>query len=212
MARDLSDVRFLTVAEVADMMRVSNMTVYRMVHSGEMPAIRFGRSFRIPETAVEAAIQLPSDARLWIFAAERPLSNSESARVLEETDSFIGQWMAHGAPLTAGRDLRYDQFVLVGVDERAAGVSGCSIDALVRRMQQLESVLGLELVNNAPVLYREGETIARVSRDRFAQLAASGTVGPNTRVFDNTLSRVGDLQAGKWEVKAAEAWHKQAFF
>ena len=156
--------------------------------------------------------QLPSDARLWIFAAERPLSSSESARVLEETDSFISEWMAHGAPLTAGRDLRYDQFVLVGVDERAAGVSGCSIDALVRRMQQLESVLGLELVNNAPVLYREGETIARVSRDRFAQLAASGTVGPNTRVFDNTLSRVGDLQAGKWEVKAAEAWHKQAFF
>ena len=59
MARDLADVRFLTVAEVAEMMRVSNMTVYRMVHSGDLPAIRFGRSFRIPETAVEAAIQLP---------------------------------------------------------------------------------------------------------------------------------------------------------
>jgi excisionase family DNA binding protein len=64
MARDLSDVRFLTVAEVADMMRVSNMTVYRMVHSGDLPAIRFGRSFRIPETAVEAAIQLPADLRI----------------------------------------------------------------------------------------------------------------------------------------------------
>jgi len=35
-----------------------------MVHSGEMPAIRFGRSFRIPETAVEAAIQLPADLRI----------------------------------------------------------------------------------------------------------------------------------------------------
>jgi hypothetical protein len=156
--------------------------------------------------------QLPPDARLWIFAAERPLTAPEKARVLEETDSFISQWMAHGVPLTAGRDLKYDQFVLVGVDERAAGVSGCSIDALVRRMQQLEGLLGLELVNNAPVLYREGQVIERVSRDRFAQLAASGTVGPNTRVFDNTLSRVGDLQAGKWEVKAAESWHRQAFF
>ena len=46
MASDLSEVRFLTVAEVADMMRVSKMTVYRLVHSGELPAIRFGRSFR----------------------------------------------------------------------------------------------------------------------------------------------------------------------
>jgi excisionase family DNA binding protein len=56
MKRDLSDVRFLTVAEVADMMRVSKMTVYRLVHSGELPAIRFGRSFRVPESAVAAAV------------------------------------------------------------------------------------------------------------------------------------------------------------
>jgi hypothetical protein len=62
------------------------------------------------------------------------------------------------------------------------------------------------------VLYREGDAIERVSRDRFAELAAAGTVGLNTRVFDNTLSRVGDLQAGKWEVKASEAWHARAFF
>jgi len=60
MARDLSDVRFLTVAEVADMMRVSNMTVYRLVHSGELPAVRFGRSFRIPESAVLTAIETPA--------------------------------------------------------------------------------------------------------------------------------------------------------
>jgi excisionase family DNA binding protein len=52
----LSDARFLTVAEVADMMRVSRMTVYRLVHSGDLPAIRFGRSFRVPESAVQMAM------------------------------------------------------------------------------------------------------------------------------------------------------------
>ena len=52
MTDGLEDVRFLTVAEVAGMMRVSKMTVYRMVHAGELPAIRFGRSFRVPESAV----------------------------------------------------------------------------------------------------------------------------------------------------------------
>ena len=56
---DLSNLRFLTVGEVADMMRVSNMTVYRLVHSGDLPAVRFGRSFRIPESAVVAAIATP---------------------------------------------------------------------------------------------------------------------------------------------------------
>lgn len=50
--RELSQVAFLTVAEVATMMRVSKMTVYRLVHSGELPAVRVGRSFRVPEKAV----------------------------------------------------------------------------------------------------------------------------------------------------------------
>ena len=50
--RPLSEVRFLTVAEVAAVMRVSKMTVYRLVHGGELPAIRVGRSFRVPEQAV----------------------------------------------------------------------------------------------------------------------------------------------------------------
>jgi excisionase family DNA binding protein len=49
----LREVRFLTVAEVAGVMRVSKMTVYRMVHAGELPAVRVGRSFRVPEKAVQ---------------------------------------------------------------------------------------------------------------------------------------------------------------
>ena len=48
----LGEVRFLTVAEVASIMRVSKMTVYRMVHNGDLPAVRVGRSFRVPEDAV----------------------------------------------------------------------------------------------------------------------------------------------------------------
>jgi excisionase family DNA binding protein len=49
----LSGVKFLTVAEVASMMRVSKMSVYRMIHAGELEAVRFGRSFRVPEKAVD---------------------------------------------------------------------------------------------------------------------------------------------------------------
>jgi excisionase family DNA binding protein len=48
----LRDIHFLTVTEVATIMRVSKMTVYRLVGSGELEAIRVGRSFRIPEQAV----------------------------------------------------------------------------------------------------------------------------------------------------------------
>jgi hypothetical protein len=156
--------------------------------------------------------QLPPDARLWIFPASRALSDDEQRSVFAETDAFIDEWMAHGVPLNAARDVRHGQFVLIGVDERAAGASGCSVDALVRRMGRLQAVLGVELVENGPVLYRSGERIERVSRDRFADLASKGEVNLDTVVFDNTLVRVGDLRAGRWEVRAADAWHARAFF
>ncbi len=53
----LGEVRFLTVAEVASIMRVSKMTVYRMVHNGDLPAVRVGRSFRVPEDAVNSYLE-----------------------------------------------------------------------------------------------------------------------------------------------------------
>ena len=49
---NVSEVNFMTVAEVATIMRVSKMTVYRLVHGGELEAVRVGRSFRVPESAV----------------------------------------------------------------------------------------------------------------------------------------------------------------
>ncbi|CAL9523238.1 excisionase family DNA binding domain-containing protein [Streptomyces sp. HPH0547] len=55
--RPLNEVVFLTVAEVAAVMRVSKMTVYRLVHSGHLPAIRVGRSFRVPEKAVHEYLE-----------------------------------------------------------------------------------------------------------------------------------------------------------
>lgn len=44
----------LTVTEVAKILRVSKMTVYRFVHSGELASVRVGRSIRIPLVAAKA--------------------------------------------------------------------------------------------------------------------------------------------------------------
>ncbi|GAA1869315.1 helix-turn-helix domain-containing protein [Paeniglutamicibacter psychrophenolicus] len=52
-SQNFANARFMTVAEVAEVMRVSKMTVYRLVHAGDLPAVRFGRSYRVPESAVQ---------------------------------------------------------------------------------------------------------------------------------------------------------------
>lgn len=156
--------------------------------------------------------ELPDHARLWVFAAERPLRPTEAARLLDATDAFLDAWHAHQVPLTCARDWRHDQFLLVAVDEAAAGVSGCSIDALVRTMKGLGEELGVRLFDHASVFYRDADEVRRASRERFADAASEGVVSPQTIVFDNTVGSVGALRAGEWERPASAAWHGRAFF
>lgn len=155
--------------------------------------------------------QLPESARLWIYAADRQLDQAERAELLGAVDGFLAVWKAHGEPLTAARDWRHDQFLLVAVDESAAGASGCSIDSLVHTLGQLEQRLGLTLLDHGPVLFRRGNRIERLSRPEFAELARKGEVTADTVVFNNTLTRLVDLRAGRWETPARDSWHARAF-
>ena len=155
--------------------------------------------------------QLPDDSRVWIFAADRPLDAPEARRLLEHVDAFLVGWKAHGHPLTVARDWKYDRFLLVGVDEASAGASGCSIDAMVRTLEELEQQLAVQLLDHGPVLFRRDEGIARLPRPAFAELARGGGVSADTVVFNNTLTRVGELREGRWEAPARTSWHGRAF-
>jgi len=155
---------------------------------------------------------LPDDGRLWIFPSSRPLEPTEQEVLLAEVDDFLEGWAAHGTPLRCGRSLWEDRFLLVAVDEKAAGASGCSIDTLQRRMGLLGPRMGVTLIERGPVWYRDGEEIAAVSRARFKELAAAGEVDPETPVVDTTLTRVGEARAGALERPARESWHARAFF
>lgn len=155
---------------------------------------------------------LPDDARMWVFAAERGLTQSEAEAVLATVDGFLGVWAAHGRPLRSARELRESQFLIVAVDEAAAGASGCSIDALVREIRGLEQQLGVSLVDHGPIVFRDGGAIRRVARDEFADLARDGRVTLETVVFDNTIARLAALRGGGWELPASASWHGRAFF
>jgi hypothetical protein len=157
---------------------------------------------------------LPDSARLWVFGMSRPLEAAERARLLGEVDGFLERWKAHGHPLAAGSSWEYERFLLVGVDDRITPPSGCSIDALVRALREIEEELDVEMVGGAPVWYREGGPegeLRRVSRSDFRNRVREGEITPDTIVYDLSLTRVGELRDGRWELPARESWHGRYF-
>ncbi|HET7458004.1 MAG TPA: hypothetical protein VFJ74_10130 [Gemmatimonadaceae bacterium] len=150
---------------------------------------------------------LPPSARVWVFAAERPVTGAAAERLLAEVDGFLARWSAHGEPLTAAREWQDDRFLTIGVDQSTAGASGCSIDGLFRTLRSLEPVLGTTLVAGGRVYYRDvsGE-VRTASRDEFSDLASRGAVTRSTRVFDPTVPTRGEWDA-RFETVAGESWH-----
>jgi hypothetical protein len=156
---------------------------------------------------------LPDDARLWVFPATEPVCGEAAERLLARVDEFLGDWRAHGDPLTVGRAWRDDRFLVVAVDERTAPPSGCSIDALVRVLKELEGELGIALTDHVDVLHRAPDgAIRRDDRPTFARRARAGEVDLDTPVFDTTLTRLSALRQGRFEVPVRDAWHRRAFF
>ena len=87
---------------------------------------------------------MPDEARIWIIPAAEAVPAETSARLLQQVDAFLEEWHAHGHPVVGARDWRYDQFLLVAVDEASAGASGCSIDAMVNTLARLERALSVQ--------------------------------------------------------------------
>ncbi len=162
----------------------------------------------LPDRKPSGLERLPDSARLWIFGVSRPLNPAEVQSLLDRVDGFLSSWAAHGHPLAAARNWVEGRFLMVGVDDQVEPPSGCSIDALLRILAEVEREIGVEILGNAPVWYRDVEGApVRVSRPMFKERAALGSIDGDTPVFDLTLTRVGDLRAGRFERPARDLWH-----
>lgn len=152
---------------------------------------------------------LPDDARLWVFGARAPLDDVDAPRLLGAVDGFLKTWKAHGEPLTCARDFRDEHFLLVAVDERASGASGCSIDGLFRLLKQAEEGVGTSLVGGGLVYFRSIAGLAvSCSRREFEHMSAMGDVDGETPVFDTTVTTMGEFRA-RFERPARASWHAE---
>lgn len=154
--------------------------------------------------------QLPATARVWIYQASRPFTSEETVGMLPALARFGEEWTSHGRSLLASAAVLHQHFLVLGLDEAVAGASGCSIDASVRFVAQLEQHLGLELLEKSRLAFMQDGELHLLDRRELKAAAASGTVLPNTLYFDNTLATKGELDTC-WPRPAGETWLTRYF-
>ena len=150
--------------------------------------------------------ELPDNARIWIYQSDRNFTESELLEIEGGLTAFLKEWTAHGTDLQAGFELRYRRFIIIGLDQRVAGASGCSIDASVHFIQQLEQKYGVQLLDRMNVSFKQGEYITYKSLQDFKKMGKARAVNANTIVFNNLVATKGEYLE-HWEVPAAESWH-----
>jgi hypothetical protein len=154
--------------------------------------------------------QLPDSARVWIYQASRPLTAAEIVAVQPALARFAEAWTSHGRALQASAAFLHQQFLVIGLDEAVADASGCSIDASVRFVRELEQQLELTLLEKSQLAFLVDGQVRLLGRTALRQAVADGLLTPATPYFDNTIGQRGQLHQA-WPAPAAQTWLARYF-
>lgn len=152
--------------------------------------------------------ELPEDARVWIYQSNRSFTPEEQAQLTTQLKAYLEEWTAHGSELWASFEIRYNRFIVIGANQNVHAVSGCSLDALVRFIQQLEQAYNVTLLDHMNVSYKQGEYIAYKPLIEFKKMVKDKAVSAQTIVFNNLVNTKWEYEE-HWEVPLQESWHNR---
>ena len=131
---------------------------------------------------------LPEESRIWLYASEKALTQSQQDYILNIISEELKGWNAHQQPLTAGVTILENHFIVVGLDENKNGASGCSIDTLQKTIQELEKELSISLMNRLNVFCRIDNKIQCIPSFKLESMAKA-----DTPFYDLTILTKSDL-------------------
>ncbi len=148
---------------------------------------------------------LPDHSRIWIYQADRKLSDQEKQFADEALKEFCQQWVAHSQPLKTSYSIEHNQFIILATDEDYHLPSGCSIDSSVRALKDLQSRLGIDLFDRTKVAFLDGNAVVTHPLARLKSLFESGKLGKSSITFNNLVPSRGDLSRS-WKTPVEKTW------
>ncbi|HLL96390.1 MAG TPA: hypothetical protein VK404_15520 [Spirosoma sp.] len=152
--------------------------------------------------------KLPDDARVWVYQANRPLSDGDVTAIYQALQLALSQWAAHGQSLLASAQVVENRFVVVGVDEGYNLPSGCSIDSSVRTLRQIGESLSIDFFDRSAAIKDTDGSVHTIELPGIKAAVLGGNVTPDTTVF-NTLVKTKAEFLTNWHLRAGDSWLKR---
>ena len=153
---------------------------------------------------------IPDHARMWIYQASRPLSDTEIQQTQRLGQPFVEQWAAHGQGLRASISVLHHHFLVIALDEQHHAASGCSIDSSVGFVRALEEAFGksgqpISFFDRTLIAFYQHDAVKLVPLAEAKAQIADGHLPPDTLTFNNLIRTKADLE-NRWLVAIKDSW------
>ena len=148
-------------------------------------------------------------SRVWMYVADRALTDAEAVEVAQQVQVFCRQWTAHNVALQARGEVFARRVLLLVVDESQAGASGCSIDKSVHFLEQLGHDMQVDWFDRMQFGWLdEHNTLQMASISALSEMVDAGLIRPDTLLLNTLADTLEKLQTKFW-LPFQESWQKK---
>jgi hypothetical protein len=149
--------------------------------------------------------EMPDTSRIWVYQANRLLTNSDEAYISSNLKSFCEGWAAHGQELDTSFDINHQRFVILCVNENATTPSGCSIDSSSHIIKAIGTQLNIDFFGRSDIPFLEGNNITVHSLAQLKKLFEQGVLNAHSITINTLAPTLGEWKH-KRHLKAMESW------
>lgn len=149
--------------------------------------------------------QMPPNARLWVYAANRKLNSTEQELITAKGVDFVMGWTAHQQQLKAAFTILHDIFLVIAVDENHNEVSGCGIDKSVHFMQEIDREYNINLFNRIQIELLVNDDVMLTNKQKLAVMLQEGAVNEQTIMFNKTVTNKDSFDT-HFQLTLSQSW------
>jgi hypothetical protein len=143
---------------------------------------------------------MPETSKVWIYQANRSLTQEEIWDISDILENFVDRWKSHQRDVKGYGCLYYRRFVVLMADEDAADVSGCSIDSSVKLIKELEQAYSIDFFDRMKICYKiTNDLVGSFPFSKLSEMLEAGKISEDTVVFNNLASTKKEFES-KWQV------------